>query len=222
MNATDGSPIESTEVTIRPRDREPDCQYKSYRHCDVPGLHRPHPHPHQRHKHYLRIRVHHGHTYFDTGRCRTCQCHDGDPHAFCTEASDNCTLLVPKDMPDNCSLPSGETLEHKAVMAMDCGMCGCHDGRLRCIHFRHCKPKTTRNETDQCRECEKRSPPGPVCGPDGRNHISSCAALHCAGVSPLDIQLGPCQSQVNSSRLCVCISMCSYVCVIMCFPGSLC
>ena len=194
VNATNGSPIEGTEVTVGPRDREPDCQYKSYRHCDVPGLHRP---QHQQHNHYHHFSVHHGHTYFDTGKCRTCQCHDGDPHAFCTEARDTCTLLVPKDMPKNCSLPNGRILEHRTVMKLDCGVCGCLDGRFRCIHFHYCKPKTTGNETDLCRECERKSPPGPVCGPDGRNHISSCAALHCAGVSPLDIQLGPCQSQVD-------------------------
>ena len=47
-------------------------------------------------------------------------------------------------------------------------------------------------------------PPSPVCGPDGRNHLSRCAAINCAGIPAVDLLDGPCQShvwkQINNSH----------------------
>ena len=48
---------------------------------------------------------------------------------------------------------------------------------------------------DPCDQCRTRRP-GPMCGPDGRNHMSHCMAVQCAGIPSTDLQAGPCQSQV--------------------------
>ncbi len=48
-----------------------------------------------------------------------------------------------------------------------------------------------------CQECEL-LPPNPVCGPDGRNHKTECAAVYCAGIPAIDLLEGPCQSNVSS------------------------
>ena len=198
VNVTDGTPIEGTNVTVGSSGQEPSCRDKSYRHCTVPGLHGPGPR-----KHHLQFRVPHGQTFFDAANCRMCQCNDGDLYSLCTQSNNTCALLVPKNESQNCTTSSGEILEHGTVMEEECEACGCRDGRLKCTHSRrHCKPATpSGNESDVCNQCRREGPPGPVCGPDGRNHISSCAAIKCAGVSPLDIRTGPCQSEVGTILL---------------------
>ena len=46
---------------------------------------------------------------------------------------------------------------------------------------------------DMCRD----EPTSPVCGPDGRNHLSRCTAIYCAGIPAVELKDGPCQSQVS-------------------------
>ena len=47
-----------------------------------------------------------------------------------------------------------------------------------------------------CQQCEM-LPPNPVCGPDGRNHKTECAAVYCAGIPAIALLEGPCQSNVS-------------------------
>ena len=149
------------------------------RHCEVPGLQRG----------PKKFRVSHGKTYFDVANCRTCQCSDGNATAFCSEGG-NCSFLISTE-PMNCTLPNGDVLLNGRAMMIGCDVCGCRDGRIECTHSRHC-----RRPQDTCEKC-KRLRPGPVCGPDGRNHLTECAAVNCAGFSPVDLERGPCQSQVR-------------------------
>ena len=50
-------------------------------------------------------------------------------------------------------------------------------------------------------------PPSPVCGPDGRNHKTECAAINCAGAPASEILDGPCQSNV----IFVCLFNCDHL-----------
>ena len=195
VNATTGDMIEGTEVQLRPSDKNPHCHHHSYRNCSVRGL------LGKWRKNGYHFHVHHSKTFFDALKCRSCQCLDGVHGNFCSNSSDKCSLLVPKDSPQNCTFPSGETLQHKHVVRAGCAFCGCFDGRLKCAYLRHCNLTTpTESSSDRCLECEKQHPPGPVCGSDGRNHISLCSALHCAGVPPTDIHPAPCQSRVSQPK----------------------
>jgi len=47
-----------------------------------------------------------------------------------------------------------------------------------------------------CETCSD-LPSSPVCGPDFRNHDTECAAVYCAGIAPVDLIDGTCQSLVN-------------------------
>ena len=71
-------------------------------------------------------------------------------------------------------------------------MCGCRDGRIECARAPHSNGSQEEDACDRCQEL----PPGPVCGPDGRNHLTRCSAVNCADFSPVELEGGPCQSQV--------------------------
>ena len=149
------------------------------RHCEVPGLQRG----------PKKFRVSHGETYFDVADCRTCQCWDGDATAFCSEGG-NCSFLTSTEA-INCTLPNRDILPNRKAVMVGCDVCGCRNGRIECARSPQC-----RRPLDTCERC-RRLHPGPVCGPDGRNHLTVCAAVNCAGFSPVDLERGPCQSQVR-------------------------
>ena len=138
--------------------------------------------------------MHHDEYYFDAANCRTCQCKDGNATAFCSEPG-NCSVVVPQPMQENCTLPDGDLLPHGMLLNVGCDTCGCWDGRLRCTHPHYCH--VDEDKDDICGKCRE-GPPDHVCGPGGVNHLSKCAAIHCAGIPPVELNNGPCQNQVGS------------------------
>ena len=76
-----------------------------------------------------------------------------------------------------------------------CDMCSCRNGRIECARPPRCNRSGEEDDCDMCRQLR----PGPVCGPDGRNHLTRCTAVNCSGFSPVDLANGPCQSQVSGS-----------------------
>lgn len=58
-------------------------------------------------------------------------------------------------------------------------------------------PSFDETATDPCDAC-RAMPLDPTCGPDGRNHLSRCTAVRCAGIPAVNLQEGPCQSQVRN------------------------
>ena len=186
--------VNGTVVNLLPTDKDPNCYHHSYRNCSVPGL------LGKGGKDRHHFQVPHGAHFFDAHHCRSCQCHDGDPYAFCSNSSSKCSMLVPKGHPQNCTLPDGSTLEHGMKIRAEIGVCGCYNGWLKCLHAHHHHNNMTHTEVphDKCHQCMLQHPPAPVCGSDGRNHISLCSAMHCAGVPPVTISHSPCQSRVSS------------------------
>ena len=143
----------------------------------------------------------------------------------------NCSVLLPDNTTDNCTLEDGEVLLHSETRQVGCDVCGCKDGRLRCTHQKDCEvsknifapmictyslilslpPSLSLTYTNQDKEdnttvpdpCDmcRDQPTSPVCGPDGRNHLSRCTAIYCAGIPAVELKDGPCQSQVRPLRI---------------------
>ena len=51
----------------------------------------------------------------------------------------NCSVLLPDNTADNCTLEDGEVLLHSETRQVGCDICGCKDGRLRCTHQKDCE-----------------------------------------------------------------------------------
>ena len=89
-----------------------------------------------------------------------------------------------------------ELLLHKAIyfdiLQVDCNLCGCRNGELRCTR-RKCEE---RKLTDRCQECLS-APQEQVCGINGVTYPSGCVATYCAGLAPFDFFNGSCPSVVG-------------------------
>ncbi|XP_064392880.1 protein jagged-1-like isoform X2 [Halichondria panicea] len=174
-----GDTIVSSEVRVEPGMKRPNCRFRD---CKIPGTRG----RGRRGKKERMYRVQHGDTYFDAANCRSCQCIDGDAQAFCSASVGNCEAITGQN---NCTLEGGLMILHGEQMTFECEKCGCSNGKISCVTIGDCETE----EVNMCQQCEM-LPPNPVCGPDGRNHKTECAAVYCAGIPAIALLEGPCQS----------------------------
>ena len=76
--------------------------------------------------------------------------------------------------------------------------CWCRKGHLKCTDI-DCDDDDDDDSNSQCRRCRKVAI-RKVCGPDGRTYPNRCTALHCFGLSPVDILDGPCARHVRKQE----------------------
>ena len=76
---------------------------------------------------------------------------------------------------------------------MECNLCGCRNGELRCTQ-QDCDEDEI---DDKCRRQCMRDPINQVCGINGVTYPSACAAVYCGGLAPFDFVEGACSSVVS-------------------------